>query len=170
MAKRRIAAFGVDYLVIAVWIGLITAIGFGARALLGIETGPIVSQADKLRGHALAFLTLTLPVILYFRDCGEFSVAGHAWETRAWRSGADGHRRPGRARSKPGSVSDQVSSVGNRPYGDLARPRPAVRLNASSDQLPRLRGCTGRSWGLCRSRLSRTRAHAIRPRRQHDGG
>jgi uncharacterized RDD family membrane protein YckC len=66
MAKRRIAAFGVDYLIIAAWIGLITAIGFGARALLGIESGPIVSQADKLRGHALAFLSLTLPVILYF--------------------------------------------------------------------------------------------------------
>jgi uncharacterized RDD family membrane protein YckC len=66
MAKRRTAAFGVDYLIIAAWIGLITAIGFGARALLGIESGPIMSQADKLRGHALAFLSLTLPVILYF--------------------------------------------------------------------------------------------------------
>jgi hypothetical protein len=39
MAKRRTAAFGVDYLIIAAWIGLITAIGFGARALLGIESG-----------------------------------------------------------------------------------------------------------------------------------
>src|SRR5213082_1237195 len=66
MGKRRIAAFGVDYIVVAVWIGLITAVGFGARALLGIEAGPIVSVADKLRGHAIAFLSLTLPVILYF--------------------------------------------------------------------------------------------------------
>jgi hypothetical protein len=48
MAKRRIAAFGLDYLIIAAWIGLITAVGFGARATLGIETGPILSQADKL--------------------------------------------------------------------------------------------------------------------------
>jgi uncharacterized RDD family membrane protein YckC len=66
MAKRRIAAFGLDYLIIAAWIGLITAVGFGARAILGIETGPILSQADKLRGHSIAFLSLTLPVILYF--------------------------------------------------------------------------------------------------------
>jgi uncharacterized RDD family membrane protein YckC len=66
VAKRRIAAFGVDYLIIAAWIGLITAVGFGARAILGIETGPILSQADKLRGHTIAFLSLTLPVILYF--------------------------------------------------------------------------------------------------------
>src|SRR5471032_2077281 len=66
MAKRRIAAFGVDYLIIAAWIGLITGVGFGARAILGIETGPILSQPDQLRGHAIAFLSLTLPVILYF--------------------------------------------------------------------------------------------------------
>src|SRR5260370_15657724 len=66
MAKRRIAAFGVDYLIIAAWIGLITAVGFGTSAILGIETGPVVSQTDKLRGHAMAFLSLTLPVILYF--------------------------------------------------------------------------------------------------------
>jgi uncharacterized RDD family membrane protein YckC len=50
----------------AAWIGLITAIGFGARAIPGIETGPIMSQSDKVRGHAIAFLSLTLPVVLYF--------------------------------------------------------------------------------------------------------
>lgn len=66
VAKRRIAAFGVDYLIIAGWIGLITAVGFGAGAILGIERGPVLSQADKLRGHAISFLGLTLPVILYF--------------------------------------------------------------------------------------------------------
>src|SRR5260370_9777102 len=66
MAKRRIAAFGVDYLIIAAWIGLITAVGFGASAMVGIETGPVVSQTDKLRGHAMALLSLTLPVSLYF--------------------------------------------------------------------------------------------------------
>ena len=66
VAKRRIAAFGVDYLIIATWIGLITAVGFGARAFLGIETAPVLSQGDKLRGHAIAFLSLTLPVVLYF--------------------------------------------------------------------------------------------------------
>lgn len=66
MAKRRIAAFGIDYLVIAAWIALITAAGFGARAILGIESAPILSQADKLRGHAIAFFSLTLPVVLYF--------------------------------------------------------------------------------------------------------
>src|SRR5260370_14312695 len=66
MAKRRLAGFGVDYLIMAAWIGLITAVGFGTSAILGIETGPVVSQTDKLRGHAMAFLSLTLPVILYF--------------------------------------------------------------------------------------------------------
>src|SRR5260370_17776442 len=66
MAKRRIASFGVDYLIIAAWIGLITAVGFGARAILGIETGPVVSQTDKLPGPAIAFLSLTLPGIPSF--------------------------------------------------------------------------------------------------------
>jgi uncharacterized RDD family membrane protein YckC len=66
MPKRRIAAFGVDYLIITAWIGLITAIGFGARAIFGIETAPVMSQANKVRGHAIAFFSLTLPVILYF--------------------------------------------------------------------------------------------------------
>lgn len=66
MAKWRIAAFGIDYLIIAAWIGLITVVGFGARAVLGIELSPVLSQADKVRGHAIAFLSLTLPVILYF--------------------------------------------------------------------------------------------------------
>jgi RDD family len=96
VAKRRIAAFGVDYLIIATWIGLITAVGFGARAFLGIETAPVLSQGDKLRGHAIAFLSLTLPVVLYFAitesSRWQATVGKRMLGLRGKRSAAHGYR------------------------------------------------------------------------------
>ncbi|WP_162789598.1 RDD family protein [Altererythrobacter sp. ZODW24] len=61
-AKRRVLAFVADYLVIACLVAVITAAAFA----LGDPAGPPADFAGKLRGHAIGFATLTLPVWLYF--------------------------------------------------------------------------------------------------------
>jgi uncharacterized RDD family membrane protein YckC len=66
IGPRRLAAFAVDYVLILAWIGLISAVGLGARSLLGMRLGTITSDRDKLIGHAISFLVLTLPVVLFF--------------------------------------------------------------------------------------------------------
>lgn len=64
---RRIGAFAIDYVVIAAYATALTAASFAARAALGAGQGPPPSGAlEKLVGHALAFVTLTAPVVLYF--------------------------------------------------------------------------------------------------------
>src|SRR5579859_2259411 len=61
---RRLAAFALDWLVIAVYIVLLTVVtlligsGLGASAVQGL--------ANPVLSNAIAFLTLILPVILYF--------------------------------------------------------------------------------------------------------
>jgi uncharacterized RDD family membrane protein YckC len=56
---RRVATFLIDYLVLLVWMGVL----FLASEPLGL--GRLVG-GDPARQHALAFLALTLPVLLYF--------------------------------------------------------------------------------------------------------
>ena len=73
---RRLAAFGIDYLVILVWIALIAAVGFLARSRFGIVSGERATTGDKLVGHAVSFVALTLPVVLYF--AGAESASRHA--------------------------------------------------------------------------------------------
>lgn len=63
---RRVAAFALDYAVIAAYIGLLTGLGFAVRAALHQHLALPRTDAEKLQGHAVAFLTLTLPVALYF--------------------------------------------------------------------------------------------------------
>jgi len=63
---RRVAAFAIDYAVIAAYIGLLTGLGVAARAALHQHLALPRTDAEKLQGHAAAFLTLTLPVALYF--------------------------------------------------------------------------------------------------------
>jgi uncharacterized RDD family membrane protein YckC len=63
---RRLTAFGIDYLLILVWIALITAVGFLARSRFGVISGEHATTGDKLVGHAVSFVALTLPVVLYF--------------------------------------------------------------------------------------------------------
>jgi uncharacterized RDD family membrane protein YckC len=59
---RRLATFLIDYLVLLVWMGGL----FLASEPLGL--GRLVG-GDPARQHALAFLALTLPVLLYFALC-----------------------------------------------------------------------------------------------------
>jgi len=74
---RRVATFLIDYLVVALWMGLL----FLASGPLGL--GALMGRSPALQ-HAAAFLTLTLPVLLY--------VA--AFEASAWR-GTVGRRLAG---------------------------------------------------------------------------
>ncbi len=62
-AARRLLAFAADYVVIALYIIALTAVGV---ALSGAGSDVPTTGADKIQGHLLAFLVLTLPVILYF--------------------------------------------------------------------------------------------------------
>jgi uncharacterized RDD family membrane protein YckC len=65
-AWRRLAAFGVDYVAIAAYIGLLTAVGFGVRAAFSLDVGMPATLRGRLLGHLIGLLTLTLPVTLYF--------------------------------------------------------------------------------------------------------
>ncbi|HEX5506663.1 MAG TPA: RDD family protein [Thermomicrobiales bacterium] len=65
-AWRRLLAFGVDYLVIAAYGGLLAGVGFGARRLLGRGFAMPATPRARLVGHAVAFAALTVPVVLYF--------------------------------------------------------------------------------------------------------
>jgi uncharacterized RDD family membrane protein YckC len=66
LALRRFAAFAVDYLVIVAWGAVLVGI-----ALVSPWTSaePSADPAAKIAGHAFAFLTMTIPVWLYFSLC-----------------------------------------------------------------------------------------------------
>ena len=63
---RRLAAYFVDYLVIALYIALLAAVSTVVRTALGLGLEPPSTTRDRLLGHALGFAVLTLPVLLYF--------------------------------------------------------------------------------------------------------
>src|SRR5207248_6666114 len=66
LGARRVAAFLVDYLVIAAYIGLLAGLSVAISTALHRRLGLPRTDAEELQGHAVAFLTLTLPVVLYF--------------------------------------------------------------------------------------------------------
>lgn len=63
LAGRRIAAFALDWLVIAAWAGLL----FGA-VMLAFDGRP-PSPGGPWRSQAIGLATMTLPVLLYFTLC-----------------------------------------------------------------------------------------------------
>src|SRR5579875_714607 len=63
---RRVAAFALDYAVIAAYIGLLAGLSLAVRAALHRRRALPWTDAAKMAGHAVAFLTLTVPVALYF--------------------------------------------------------------------------------------------------------
>ncbi len=63
IAVSRVSAYLIDYATIVAYIGILTALSL---LLLQEALRPIVSIEEKLSGHAFAFVTLTLPVWLYF--------------------------------------------------------------------------------------------------------
>lgn len=76
---RRLAAVGLDYLVILIWVGVVTALGVAGRAL-----APGLGQAlfsHPLAGELVGFGLLTLPVALYF-VLSEASPSGATWGKR----------------------------------------------------------------------------------------
>lgn len=78
----RVAAFALDYVVIAAYIGVLTGVGIGVRAALRRPLAPPRTDAEKMGGHAMAFLALTVPVALYFA-LSEASRAGATLGKRA---------------------------------------------------------------------------------------
>ncbi|MGN6701329.1 MAG: RDD family protein [Thermomicrobiales bacterium] len=65
-AGRRLLAFGLDYLVFAGYIAVLTRVGFAARRLVRRPIGSPTTERQRTRLHALGFVSLTLPVTLYF--------------------------------------------------------------------------------------------------------
>ena len=63
LAIRRLAAFAIDYLCIAAYIGCLT---FVSMTFLVSDFAPPDQLLGKLTGHLQGFILLTLPVWLYF--------------------------------------------------------------------------------------------------------
>src|SRR6476469_9585581 len=63
---RRLLAFGLDYLVLAGYIAVLTGAGFAARRLSRRQVGLPTTPRQRTRLHAPGFVSLTLPVTLYF--------------------------------------------------------------------------------------------------------
>lgn len=68
MAARRVAAFMVDWLVIAAWGSLVFAAAWMA-------TGGVFGRVSPWWGQAIGLVCMTLPVLLYF-SCLESSARG----------------------------------------------------------------------------------------------
>lgn len=60
IAPRRIAAFCLDWLVIAVWGGIVFA------AVIAFDSDGFSAPADPWTAQLLGLLVMTLPVVLYF--------------------------------------------------------------------------------------------------------
>jgi uncharacterized RDD family membrane protein YckC len=70
IAIRRFLAFGIDWLFMAIWAGIV----FGLVML--IFSGQPPRPSGPWSGQAVGFLAMTLPIILYFSIC----------EASAWRA------------------------------------------------------------------------------------
>ena len=66
-ARRRLAAFAIDYLVIAAYIVVLTLVSLAVRSQIA-RVAVSALQAPWVF-DLLAFLTLVLPVVLYFSLC-----------------------------------------------------------------------------------------------------
>ncbi|MGH2401404.1 MAG: RDD family protein [Candidatus Limnocylindria bacterium] len=76
---RRTGAAGLDYLVIVAWVGVVTVIGAVARTLApGVMDGLF---ASPIGGELAGFMSLTMPVALYFIVL-EASPSGGTWGKR----------------------------------------------------------------------------------------
>lgn len=62
-AWQRVAAYLVDYLVIAVYVALLTGASFASGASRRLD---FALSGSPVLGQLVAFLALTLPVMLYF--------------------------------------------------------------------------------------------------------
>jgi uncharacterized RDD family membrane protein YckC len=62
---RRVAAFGVDYAVILLYLGFLTLVGVLGRAAGAVPTD-VTTPAGRVVGQLVAFAVLTVPVTAWF--------------------------------------------------------------------------------------------------------
>ncbi len=66
LALRRLLAFLVDYGVMALFVAVISAVGFAIRWQLGVTSSAPTTFQQKLISHAIVFATVIVPIMLYF--------------------------------------------------------------------------------------------------------
>ena len=76
---RRLAAFGLDYLVIAAYMVVLTIVSVTGTSQL--TEAPVATEVSPWMFDLLAFVTLVLPVILYFA-LSEASQSQATWGKR----------------------------------------------------------------------------------------
>jgi uncharacterized RDD family membrane protein YckC len=86
---RRLLAFGLDYLVIVGYLVVLAAVSVGILAS-GLRGAYSAAWATAWSAELMGFLTLTLPVLLYFAIL-ESSTAGATLGKRALRLRVRGH-------------------------------------------------------------------------------
>ena len=77
--RSRAAAFGIDYVLIAAYLGLLVAVGLVVRLAAPDVSGALFGS--PISGELTGFLLLTLPVTLYFA-VSEHSAAEGTWGKR----------------------------------------------------------------------------------------
>ena len=78
---RRVAAFAVDHAVILPYLGLLVIVGGVGRAVGAVPTD-ITTPAGRVAAQLVAFAVLTVPVTLWFADCGCVPSAAARWPGR----------------------------------------------------------------------------------------
>jgi len=64
--KKRLLGFGFDYLIISAYIIFLTLVTLGLLTILGITPGGSSLFENPIIADSISFLTLILPVVLYF--------------------------------------------------------------------------------------------------------
>ncbi|UCD41055.1 MAG: RDD family protein, partial [Chloroflexota bacterium] len=79
----RLKAFGFDYLLIAAYILLLFGVTLTILRMMNALGRPVSLPGNPLLGDLTAFVTLVLPVILYF-SLQESSSRQSTWGKRKW--------------------------------------------------------------------------------------
>lgn len=79
--SKRMLAFALDYLVILAYIAALAAVTLGVNWVFGKLGYALTFPENPLLGELIAFITLILPVILYF-SLQESAPGGATWGKR----------------------------------------------------------------------------------------
>ncbi len=122
--RPRLLAFALDYLVIAAYaLGLAAVTLLAANPLRGLLTALLATPASR---DAVAFVTVVLPVSLYFA-LQEGSARQGTWGKRKLGlrvTGLDGGPLPDGPRARP--LGREVPALADRPHLPVSHPRLAA--------------------------------------------